>query len=161
MIASESGRSNSIVQPWIVVPEPLWTVYWPTKPVRWILSQPAGSSPDATARLISEHLARRWGQGMVVDNRPGGQNVIGAQIAARARPDGYTYFYATTAALVINAFTRHGRHRCLLLSIEVGPSSDVLVLDPRRLDVLRHSRAAIGGESIVPSRFDSARMSAH
>src|SRR6185295_1461977 len=78
---------------------------WPVKPVRWILSQPAGSSPDATARLISEQLARRWGQGIVVDNRPGGQNVIGAQIAARARPDGYTYFYATTAALVINSFT--------------------------------------------------------
>jgi hypothetical protein len=73
--------------------------------VRWILSQPAGSSPDATARLISERLARQWGQGVVVDNRPGGQNVIGAQLAARARPDGYTYFYATTAALVINPLT--------------------------------------------------------
>jgi len=78
---------------------------WPTKPVRWILSQPAGSSPDATARLISERFTRHWGHGIVVDNRPGGQNVIGAQIAARARPDGYTFFYATTAALVINVFT--------------------------------------------------------
>jgi tripartite-type tricarboxylate transporter receptor subunit TctC len=78
---------------------------WPAKPVRWILSQPAGSSPDATARLIAERLVRQWRQGVVVDNRPGGQNVIGAQIAARARPDGYTYFYATTAALVINPFT--------------------------------------------------------
>ena len=78
---------------------------WPTKPVRFILSQPAGSSPDIVARLLGDRLSRSWGQPVVVDNRPGGQNVIGAQAAARASADGYNFYYGTTAALVINIYT--------------------------------------------------------
>jgi len=78
---------------------------WPSRPVRWILSQPAGASPDITARLVADRLSRMWGQQVVVDNRPGGQNVIGAQIAAKSPADGYNYFWATTAALVSNPFT--------------------------------------------------------
>jgi tripartite-type tricarboxylate transporter receptor subunit TctC len=78
---------------------------WPTKPVRFILSQPAGSSPDIVARLLGDRLSRLWGQPVVVENRPGGQNVIGAQAAARAPADGYSFYYGTTAALVINSYT--------------------------------------------------------
>ena len=78
---------------------------WPTKPVRFILSQPAGSSPDIVARLLGDRLSRLWGQPVVIENRPGGQNVIGAQAAARAPADGYNYYYGTTAALVINIYT--------------------------------------------------------
>jgi tripartite-type tricarboxylate transporter receptor subunit TctC len=78
---------------------------WPAKPVRLILSQPPGSSPDIVARLLGDQLARLWGQPVVVENRPGGQNVIGAQAAARAPADGYTFYYGTTAALVINSYT--------------------------------------------------------
>jgi len=57
---------------------------WPTKPVRFILSQPAGSSPGIVARLLGDRLSRMWWQPVIIDNRPGGQNVIGAQAAARA-----------------------------------------------------------------------------
>ena len=78
---------------------------WPNKPVKWILSQPAGASPDITARLVADRLAKMWGQQVIVDNRPGGQNVIGAQLAAKSPADGYNYFWATTAALVSNPFT--------------------------------------------------------
>lgn len=78
---------------------------WPQRPVRFILSQPAGAGPDILARYIGEQLARLWNQGVVVENRPGGQNVIGAQAAARSAADGYTFYYATTAAMVTNAFT--------------------------------------------------------
>lgn len=78
---------------------------WPQRPVRWILSQPAGSGPDILARYVAEQLAKVWGQSIVIENRPGGQNVIGAQAAARAPADGYTYYYATTAAMVTNPFT--------------------------------------------------------
>ncbi len=78
---------------------------WPTKPVRFILSQPAGSSPDIVARLLGDRLSRVWGQPVVIDNRPGGQNVVGAQAAARATADGYNFYYGTTAALVINIYT--------------------------------------------------------
>jgi tripartite-type tricarboxylate transporter receptor subunit TctC len=78
---------------------------WPAKTVRLVLSQPPGSSPDIIARMLTDRLSKQWGQAIVVENRPGGQNVIGAQVAARATPDGYTFYYATTAALVVNVYT--------------------------------------------------------
>ena len=81
------------------------TPAWPQRPVRFILSQPAGAGPDILARFVGDQLGRLWNQGVVVENKPGGQNVIGAQAAARAPADGYTFYYATTAAMVTNAFT--------------------------------------------------------
>jgi tripartite-type tricarboxylate transporter receptor subunit TctC len=78
---------------------------WPQRPVKFILSQPAGSGPDILARYVAEQLGRMWTQPVVVENRPGGQNVIGAQAAARSAPDGYTFYYATTAAMVTNVYT--------------------------------------------------------
>jgi tripartite-type tricarboxylate transporter receptor subunit TctC len=77
---------------------------WPDKPLRWVLSQPPGSGPDNVARMLGEQTARDLGQGVVIDNKPGGQNVIGAQAAAHATADGYTMYFATTAALVTNSF---------------------------------------------------------
>ena len=78
---------------------------WPSKTVRVVLSQPPGSSPDILARLLAERLTKQWGQVVLVENRPGGQNIVGAQAAAKAAPDGYTFYYATTAALVVNVYT--------------------------------------------------------
>ena len=78
---------------------------WPQRPIRWIVSQPAGAGPDIIARYVSEQLARNIGQPIVVENRPGGQNLIGAQAAARATPDGYSFFYGTAAAMVTNVHT--------------------------------------------------------
>src|SRR4051812_17152362 len=78
---------------------------WPSKTVRVVLSQPPGSSPDILARLLAERLTKQWGQVVLIENRPGGQNIVGAQIAAKAAPDGYTFYYATTAALVTNLYT--------------------------------------------------------
>ena len=78
---------------------------WPNRPIKWIVSQPAGAGPDILARYIADQLARNWGSAVVVENRPGGQNVIGTQAAARSAPDGYNFFYATTAAMVTNGFT--------------------------------------------------------
>lgn len=81
-----------------------WAQAWPEKPIRFVLSQPAGSGPDNVARIISERLTRTLGQPLVMDNKPGGQNVIGAQAAARSAADGYTFYFATTAALVTNTY---------------------------------------------------------
>ncbi|MFZ2295070.1 MAG: tripartite tricarboxylate transporter substrate-binding protein, partial [Polaromonas sp.] len=75
---------------------------WPDKPIKWVLSQPPGSGPDNVARLLSDRLARSWGQSIVIDNKPGGQNIIGAQTAARSAADGYSFYFATTAALITN-----------------------------------------------------------
>lgn len=83
-------------------PQALHAQGWPDKPVKWVLSQPAGSGPDNVARLLSDRLAKGWGQAIVIENKPGGQNVIGAQVAARSPADGSTFYFATTAALVTN-----------------------------------------------------------
>jgi tripartite-type tricarboxylate transporter receptor subunit TctC len=78
---------------------------WPARPVKFIVSQAPGTSPDITARYLADRLSKLWNQSVVVENRPGGQNVPGAQAAARSAPDGYTFFYATTAAIVSNPYT--------------------------------------------------------
>src|SRR5262245_32100598 len=78
---------------------------FPSRPVHWILSQPAGSSPDLSAPLVADGLSRARKQQVVVGNRPGGQNVIGAQAAAKSPADGYNYYFATTAALVSTSLT--------------------------------------------------------
>jgi len=78
---------------------------WPARPIRFIVSQAAGGTPDILCRLVTERVGRALGQQIVVENRPGGGNVIGAQAAARAPADGYTFFWATAAALVTNPYT--------------------------------------------------------
>lgn len=75
---------------------------WPDKPVKWTLSQPPGSGPDNVARILADRLAKGWNQAVVIENKPGGQNTIGAQAAARSPADGANFYFATTAALVTN-----------------------------------------------------------
>jgi len=77
---------------------------WPSRPVTLVVSQAAGASPDVMARMLAEKLGKELGESVIVENKPGGGNVIGAQAVARAKPDGYTFFFATSAALVTNPF---------------------------------------------------------
>jgi tripartite-type tricarboxylate transporter receptor subunit TctC len=78
---------------------------WPAKPIRFIVTQAAGGTPDIICRLIGDRLSRALGQQVVVENRPGAGNSIGTQAAARAAPDGYTFLFATAAALATNPYT--------------------------------------------------------
>jgi tripartite-type tricarboxylate transporter receptor subunit TctC len=78
---------------------------WPDRPVKFIVTQAAGGTPDIIARLLADKLGQAIGQQVVVENRPGGANAIGAQAAARSAPDGYTFLFATAAALVTNPHT--------------------------------------------------------
>jgi len=78
---------------------------WPDRPVKFISSQAAGGATDTIGRLVADQLSTRIGQPVVYENRPGGGNVIGTQAAARSAPDGYTFFYATGAALVTDPHT--------------------------------------------------------
>lgn len=78
---------------------------WPERPVKFITSQAAGNATDIIARVTADQLSNRIGRPVVVENRPGGGNVIGTQAAARSAPDGYTFFLATAAALVTDPYT--------------------------------------------------------
>lgn len=70
---------------------------WPVKPVRMIVPIAGGGSTDAIARLVGTKLGEIWGQTVLVENRPGGSTMIGAEVVARAAPDGYTMLMATSA----------------------------------------------------------------
>lgn len=78
---------------------------WPDRPIKFISSQAAGNATDTIARLTADLLSKRLGQPVVVENRPGGGNIIGTQAAARSAPDGYTFFFATAAPLVSDPYT--------------------------------------------------------
>lgn len=72
-------------------------VNYPNRPVRFIVPFPPGGSTDPMARLAAGKLAERWGQTVVVDNRPGANTVIGADAVAKASPDGYTMLLASSS----------------------------------------------------------------
>jgi tripartite-type tricarboxylate transporter receptor subunit TctC len=78
---------------------------WPDRPVKFISSQAAGGGTDMIGRLVADQLSAKIGQPVVYENRPGGGNVIGTQAAARSASDGYTFFYASAAALVTDPHT--------------------------------------------------------
>jgi tripartite-type tricarboxylate transporter receptor subunit TctC len=78
---------------------------WPARPIRLINALAAGSAPDILSRIIAERLSNALGQQVIVENRPGGANVIAAQAAARANPDGYTLFFGPSLALAVNPHT--------------------------------------------------------
>src|SRR5215475_13196964 len=77
---------------------------YPTRPVRAIVAVGAGGTGDIMMRVLGEELHRRWGQPIVVENRPGGASNIGARACAEAPPDGYTICIMPGEPLAYNPF---------------------------------------------------------
>ncbi len=63
---------------------------YPERPARFILGFPAGGASDILGRAVAQNISERWGQQIVVDNRPGATGTIASALAAQATPDGYT-----------------------------------------------------------------------
>lgn len=74
----------------------------PTRPIRFVVPFPAGGGTDVAARILGERLQEALGQPVVVENRPGGGATLGAQLVARAAPDGLTLLYGTPGPQIIN-----------------------------------------------------------
>ena len=77
---------------------------YPTKPVRFIAPFPPGGTTDVLARVLAQKLGDALGRQFIVENRPGASGNIGAELAVKAAPDGYTLVLLASSALVINPF---------------------------------------------------------
>ena len=75
---------------------------YPTKPVRFVITFPAGGPTDVVVRLVGERLTQAWGQPMIIDNRGGAGGIVGTEIVAHAAPDGYTFLVGTAGGMTIN-----------------------------------------------------------
>jgi tripartite-type tricarboxylate transporter receptor subunit TctC len=79
-----------------------WAQNYPTKPVRYVIPFPAGTSNDIVGRLLTDRLTRLWGQQVIVDNRAGASGTIGAAFVAKSPPDGYTLLHCNIAPNAIS-----------------------------------------------------------
>ena len=75
---------------------------YPDRPVKVIVPYTAGGGTDTVARAISQRLAEKWGQPVVVENRPGAGTTIGTDSVVKSAPDGYTLLFSDSASFVIN-----------------------------------------------------------
>jgi tripartite-type tricarboxylate transporter receptor subunit TctC len=75
---------------------------YPSKPVRFIVTYPAGGSSDAMARIVGTKLTEYWGQQVLVDSRPGAAGAVGMEYAAKQAPDGYTFLLGNFGPVTAN-----------------------------------------------------------
>ncbi len=74
---------------------------YPTKPIRIISPYPPGGTTDILARLVGPKLTESWGQQVIVDNRPGGNTIIGSEVMVKSPPDGYTLLLILTSHVIV------------------------------------------------------------
>ena len=89
---------------------------WPTKPVKIVVPFAAGGTTDLMARAMAPELAKAFGESFIVDNKPGAGGNIGADLVAKAQPDGYTLLMGTVGT--------HGINRALYPKLNFDPIKD-------------------------------------
>ncbi|MCU0886460.1 MAG: tripartite tricarboxylate transporter substrate-binding protein [Rubritepida sp.] len=108
---------------------------WPTRPLRLVVPYAPGGVTDQLGRAMAEILARELGQPVVVENRPGGNTVIGTQAVAQSAPDGQVLLMASGASMVVNPLLMrrlpyHAERDLTLLSVAVETPL-VMVVGPQ------------------------------
>jgi tripartite-type tricarboxylate transporter receptor subunit TctC len=78
------------------------TKNYPNHAIRMIVPFPPGGPADTMARIVGQTMSEHWGQAVVIENRPGGNTAIGAELVAKSAPDGYTLFVAMDVTMVTN-----------------------------------------------------------
>ncbi len=105
---------------------------FPNRPIRFIVPYPAGGSTTYTARLVGQRLTEVWGQQVVIDNRGGGNTIIGTQAAVKARPDGYTILLSGSVVASIHTLhqTPYDGLKDLATVASVASYENLLVVHP-------------------------------
>ena len=93
---------------------------WPARPVTMVVPFAAGGAGDILSRMLGPKLQQKWGQALIVDNKPGGGGVIAANAVAKATPDGYTLLIAPSAIMAVNV--------TLYKSLPFDPAADFVPL---------------------------------
>lgn len=94
-VACATGVATALAQ------SPAGAAKWPSQAVRFIVPFPAGSAPDVLIRQVGMKLSQKWGQAIVVDNRPGGSGVIGMTAILNAPADGTTFGFVQGSAISV------------------------------------------------------------
>lgn len=115
---------------------------YPTRPIKLVVPYAAGGPTDVLARLIADHLSRDLKQPAVVENKPGAQGAIGAEMTARAEPDGYTLFVPAASIIVLNPL--------LYKKLSYDPASDLRMLTVvTELPVLMEVHPSVPAKSVA------------
>lgn len=138
---------------------------FPSRPMRIIVPYPPGAGTDLMARLLGRNMSQRLGQPVVIDNRPGGNSVIGLEQAARALPDGYTAIIVNSSYIVIPLLQKDLRYKFVeefrpvirpaeSPNIVIVPSSlqaariaDLVALAKSKAGLLNYAEGGFGGPS--------------
>ncbi|MBM3525492.1 MAG: tripartite tricarboxylate transporter substrate binding protein [Alphaproteobacteria bacterium] len=133
MIDRTSGRTFCVLAALMLAPSAGWAQTYPSKPIRVIVPWPAAGIVDIAARTVGERIEKSLGQNVVIDNRPGAGGMLGAELAARTAPDGYT-IALTSSALTMNAALQPQRALEVLRQFEpvviVAFAPSILVVHP-------------------------------
>ncbi|QKD42250.1 tripartite tricarboxylate transporter substrate binding protein [Alicycliphilus denitrificans] len=103
---------------------------YPSKPIRLVVPYPAGGGTDIIARLIGTQLSQRWGQPVVVENKPGASGILGNDIVAKAPGDGHTVLLGITALVQIPALYKKVPYKLADLApvSQIAKSADLLMV---------------------------------
>ena len=108
---------------------------YPDRPIRLVVPFPAGGTTDIVARVVSEHVSRRLGQQMIVENRPGAGGNTGTELVKRAAPDGYTLSLCTIGTCAINSSiypsTGYDVQKDFVPVVVIGGVVNVLAVNPQ------------------------------
>ena len=149
---------------------------FPTRPVRLVVPYPAGGPSDLTGRVLAQGLSELWGQPVVVDNKPGANEIIGAEIVAKAPADGLTLLLCSDAAVLYNQHlykklpydpekdlapvSRIGVYRMVLVahpSLPFTNMSELVAYARKNPGKLNYASAGVGGVTHLPMEWLKVR----
>jgi tripartite-type tricarboxylate transporter receptor subunit TctC len=149
-----------VLAAWLALPPPVaaqdMARDYPRRAVKVIVPYPAGGSADLMPRIVFDALSRKWGQPVVIENKPGAGGNIGAEAAFNAEPDGYTLMSSPSPTLVINQnlYPRLGYDPAAFVPISVmGSVPSGLVVSPGKVG------AATVADFIAYARANPGRLS--
>src|SRR5437879_13413539 len=107
---------------------------YPQRPIRMIVPFAAGGTTDALGRVLAVFMSERLGQQVVVENRPGGGGTLGAEVATRSQPDGYTLLLGSAEAFGMTEGMRqrlaYSPERDLVPVAMVARSAHIFIVEP-------------------------------